>query len=230
MDTRYKILIVEDEEAIRMALEDDFRYEGYEVVTASGGPEGLASAMDPTLDLILLDVMLPDLSGFDICRTLRSKQINTPIIMLTAKSQEIDKVLGLDYGADDYVTKPFSSRELHARVKANLRRVHRLQGQENEETVFGDVRIDFNAQEAHKGGIPIALTYLEFRILKYFIDHAGKVVTRDDLLDEVWGEHVMVTLRTVDTHIVNLRRKIEDKPSEPKWIVSVRGAGYKFKA
>ena len=230
MDTRYKILIVEDEDAIRMALEDDFSYEGYDVATASGGPEGLARAMDPTLDLILLDVMLPEMSGFEICRTLRSRQIKTPIIMLTAKSQEIDKVMGLDYGADDYITKPFSSRELHARIKANLRRSRfiSLEAQVKAVYSFGDVEVDFHAHEVRKGGKPLSLTHMEFLILSYFIEYAGKVVTRDDLLDDVWGENVMVTVRTVDTHIVNLRKKIEDNSAEPKWILSIRGVGYKF--
>jgi DNA-binding response OmpR family regulator len=226
-----KILIVEDEDSIRMALEDDFSFEGYEVITAANGPDGLVKGKDESLDLILLDVMLPEMSGFEICKKLREKNVNTPIIMLTAKSQEIDKVLGLEYGADDYVTKPYSSRELHARVKSNLRRSKfNLAGDESLTNYsFGDCDVDFETYECKKNSNLLSLTTSEFLILKYLILNAGKVVKRQNLLDNVWGDDIIVTPRTIDTHVANLRKKIENNSANPDWILSVRGVGYKFK-
>ena len=224
-----KILIIEDEELIRMALEDDFRLENYEVMVASDGIEGLTKAADPDIDLIILDVMLPGMNGFDICKKLRSDGIRTPIIMLTAKGQEIDRVLGLEIGADDYVTKPFSPRELQSRVKAVLRRTEA--GPDNKAgNLFrsAGLEVDFRQYLCRKNGKEISLTTHEFELLKYLIRTRGRVITRDELLDEVWGKGVFVTPHTVDTHIANLRKKIEDDPSRPKLIFSIRGIGFKF--
>jgi len=224
-----KILIIEDEELIRMALEDDFRLEGYNVDSAGDGGAGYEKAQDPTLDLIILDIMLPEMNGFDICKKLRMQGINTPIIMLTAKGQEIDKVLGLEMGADDYVTKPFSPRELQARVKAIFRRVEN-NSNDSGDNVFTrkELKVDFLQYECYKNGQLINLTQHEFGLLKYLIKNIDRVVERDELLDEVWGDEVAVGPRTVDTHMANLRKKIEDNPSDPKLISSVRGVGYKI--
>ena len=224
------MLIVEDEEAIRMALEDDFSLEGYEVETAPDGLDGFNRARTGRFDIIILDIMLPEMSGFDVCRNLRNEGIRTPIIMLTARGQEIDRVVGLEMGADDYVTKPFSPRELQARVKAVLRRTVAGMGEKPEEQKFrfGDLEVDFLQYECHKKGKPVSLTSHEFDLLKYLVQNRGRVVNRDELLDEVWGRDVFVTPRTVDTHMANLRKKIEDAPSEPRMIISVRGVGYKL--
>lgn len=224
-----KILIIEDEESIRTALEDDFRIEDYDVVTACDGIEGLSKAADPDLSMIILDVMLPGMNGFDICKKLRSKGIRTPIIMLTAKGQEIDRVLGLEFGADDYVTKPFSPRELQARVKAVLRRMETGNDEGIENLFrFGGLEVNFSQYECRRNDIVINLTTHEFELLKYLIMNRGQVIPRNKLLDEVWGKDVFVTPHTIDTHIANLRQKIEDDPSGPKLIISVRGVGYKF--
>jgi DNA-binding response OmpR family regulator len=224
-----KILIVEDEEPIRIALEDDFRLENYEVIVATDGIEGLAKAADPVIDLIILDIMLPGMNGFDICKKLRSRGIRTPIIMLTARGQEIDRVVGLEIGADDYVTKPFSPRELQARVKAVLRRME--SGPDDRvENLFrsGGIEVDFREYICRKNGKEVSLTSHEFELLKYLILNRGKVIKRDELLDEVWGKDVFVTPHTIDTHMANLRKKIEDDPSRSRWIISIRGVGYKF--
>lgn len=224
-----RILIIEDEKAIRMALEDDFIAEGYQVDSANTGPVGLKKSSEPNHDIILLDIMLPEMDGFEVLKELRKRNVRTPIIMLTAKSLEIDKILGLEFGADDYVTKPFSPRELQARVKAVLRRVNKNRGLSSETKYsFGKIAVDFQKYECFKGDENILLTTLEFDLLKFLINHKGEVVSRDLILDEVWGTEVFVASRTVDTHILNLRKKIEDNPSEPKWIIGVRGRGYKF--
>ena len=226
-----KILIVEDDPAIQMALEDDFTYEGYHVDTAANGRMALDKGMDQSYDIILLDVMLPEMSGFDICKTLRTRNITTPIIMLTAKGQEIDKVLGLEFGADDYVTKPYSSRELHARVKAQLRRSSEWSkaiGPSSGTFSFGSMELNFDAHELYRSGVRVDLTPYEFDILKFLITHRGKVMSRNDLLDHVWGEDVIVSPRTIDTHVGNLRKKIEEDVAQPRWIKSVRGTGYIF--
>jgi len=224
-----RILIVEDEEPIRMALEDDFQLEGYKVETASNGLEGFEKAANTEIDLIILDIMLPGMNGFDVCKKLRSLGITTPIIMLTAKGQEIDKVLGLEFGADDYITKPFGTRELQARVKAILRRVENKS--ENEETecfrLMG-LEVDIRKYQCLKNGEKLNLTVHEFGLLKYFIQNKGRAINRDELLDEIWGKDVVVTPRVVDTHIANLRKKVEDDPGEPKLILSVHGFGYRF--
>ena len=224
-----KILIIEDEELIRMALEDDFRLEDYDVEVASDGIEGLAKAANPDIDLIILDIMLPGMNGFDICKKLRSQGIRTPVIMLTAKGQEIDRVVGLEIGADDYVTKPFSPRELQARVKAVLRRME-TEPDDKAANPFrsGGLEVDFRQYECRKNGKEVSLTAHEFGLLKYLIRNRGKVITRDELLDEVWGKDVFVTPHTIDTHMANLRKKIEDDPSRPRFIISIRGVGYKF--
>jgi two-component system, OmpR family, alkaline phosphatase synthesis response regulator PhoP len=224
-----RILIIEDDRNIRMALEDDFKFEGYQVNTAIAGPEGLDKALDLNLDLIILDLMLPELNGLEICKELRRLDIGTPIIMLTAKSQEFDKVLGLELGADDYITKPFSPFELHARVKALLRRSEIRNHQTNAATIkIGPFELDPSKYLFKKNSEPVQLTTIEFAMMKLLMQHAGHVIKRDDILRSVWGEEVYVTPRTVDTHIANLRRKIEDDPDQAHWITGIRGAGYKF--
>jgi len=224
-----KILIIEDARNIRMALEDDFTFEGYKVETASTGPEGLEKALDLDLDVILLDLMLPELDGLEICKELRRRNIGTPIIMLTAKSQEFDKVLGLELGADDYITKPFSTFELHARVKALLRRSE-IRDQQTAATCIqlGPFELDPSKYEFTKKGESVQLTTIEFALMKMLMQHAGHVLKRDDILSSIWGEEVYITSRTVDTHIANLRKKIENDPDQSHWITGIRGVGYKF--
>ncbi|MFQ6615152.1 MAG: response regulator transcription factor [Fidelibacterota bacterium] len=224
-----RILIIEDDESILMGLEDDLTLEGYEVLTATDGVTGLTMAKEKPLDLIILDIMLPGLDGFEVCKQIRGAQIVTPVLMLTARGQEVDKVLGLELGADDYVTKPFSPRELLARVRAIFRRVERTQ-QKVKLCRFGDVEVDFRKYEVKKGNRAVYLTSLEFALLRFFCDRKEEVLSRDMILDEVWGEDVYVTSRTVDTHVAHLRKKIEDNPAEPRHILGVRGVGYKFQA
>lgn len=224
-----KILIIEDEESILMALSDDLSLEGYEVACAKDGLEGLKMAKQERYDLIILDIMLPKMDGFEVCQQLRQAGVGIPILMLTAKSQEVDKVLGLELGADDYVTKPFSPRELIARVKAILRRVKGTQQQMNV-FHFDDVEINFKKYEVRKKGQPVYLTSLEFSLIGFLIKNKGKVVDRTTILDEVWGRDVYVLPKTVDTHIGHLRKKIEDDPSNPKHIIGIRSRGYKFTA
>ena len=223
-----KILIIEDEESVLMALEDDLRIDGYQVSSAKDGLKGFSMAKEQGYDLIILDIMLPEMNGFEVCRQLRQTGITTPILILTAKSQEVDKVLGLELGADDYVTKPFSPRELRARVNALFRRVKQTQ-QGIDLYHFGNVNVDFKKYEAEKEGRPIYLTALEFALLHFLIKNKDQVVSRDSILDKVWGNDVYVYPRTIDTHIANLRKKIEDDPENPKYIIGVRSVGYKFK-
>ncbi len=222
-----KILVIEDEESILMALEDDLTYEGYQVETAMDGLKGVSLAEKNTYDLIILDIMLPGMDGYEICKKLRAGGLPTPILMLTAKSQEIDKVLGLELGADDYVTKPFSPRELQARVKALLRRSD-LNSSAPEKIRFGDVEVDFKKYEMKKSGRAVYLTSLEYDLLRYLITHRGEVVSRDDILDAVWGRDIYINPRTVDKHVSSLRKKLEDDPSSPRYIIGIRGVGYKF--
>lgn len=222
-----KVLIVEDDQAMAVALRDGFTYEGYTVQVARDGAAGLRLATEKGLDLVILDVMLPRMSGLDVCKQLRSVGNSTPIIMLTARGQEIDKVLGLKTGADDYVTKPFSFLELMARVEAVLRRAQRP-AETIERVQFGDVDLNFKAFEATKSGFPLELSPREFKIMKYFIEHRGEVVTRDQLLDAVWGYDGLPLTRTVDMHIAKLRQKIEDTPGDPRFIITVHRCGYKF--
>ena len=228
MSTR--VLIVEDDEAMSVALRDGFQYEGYAVTLARDGEAGLKLATAETPDLILLDVMLPRMTGLDICRQLRSSGNAVPIIMLTARGQEIDKVLGLKLGADDYITKPFGFMELLARAEAVLRRARPpIATTETPETYrFGDVVIDFKRHEARKGGEEIDLSPREFQLLAYFIQHRGEIVTRETLLDTVWDYNAIPFTRTVDMHIAKLRKKVEDNPADPKHVITVHRLGYKF--
>jgi DNA-binding response OmpR family regulator len=221
-----RILIVEDDPAMSVALRDGFEFEKYAVDMAADGDEGLRLANRGDHDLVVLDVMLPKKSGLDVCKELRRNGSRTPVIMLTARGQEIDKIVGLKLGADDYVTKPFSFIELLARVEAVLRRVQRPKPKDD--FVFGDVMLDFRTYQASKSGTPIELTPREFRILRYFIDHADQVVSRDALLNHVWGYDSSAFTRTVDTHMARLRQKVENVPSEPKHLLTVHRVGYKF--
>ncbi len=222
-----KVLIVEDDEAMAVALRDGFNYEGFTVSMARDGAAGLKLAGENTHDLVILDVMLPKISGLEILKRLREQGHQVPVIMLTARGQEIDKVLGLKLGADDYVTKPFSFMELMARVEAILRRASGFTG-ETETYQFGDVKLNFKTFEAFKDGQPIRLSPREFKILQYLVQHRGEVLPRDRLLDAVWGYSNTPFTRTVDMHIAKLRKKIEDLPGDPRWILTVHGVGYKF--
>ncbi len=224
------VLIVEDDEATAVALRDGFDYEGYRVTMARDGAAGLSLAEEGQPDLILLDVMLPRMTGLEVCRQLRRQGVRIPIIMLTARGQEIDKIRGLRLGADDYVTKPFSFMELLARAEAVLRRTASwsAEGEEDAEYRLGDLTIDFKRHEVEKNGEPIVLSPREFRLLEFFIQHRGEVVTREQLLDAVWGYNVIPFTRTVDTHIAKLRKKIEDHPSNPQLLITVHRLGYKL--
>lgn len=222
-----KVLIIEDEPNMVLGLKDSCEYEGYEVAVARNGKEGLEKATTEKPDIILLDVMLPLMSGIDVCRTLRTRGIETPILMLTARSQEIDKVIGLEVGADDYVTKPFSIKELLARIRAHLRRASK-QVVDIESFSFGDVELNFKKYAARKGGEALELSAREFEILRYLIRRRGEIVTRDQLLDEVWGYRSTPVTRTVDNHIARLRQKIEQDPSDPHHIITVHRIGYRF--
>ncbi|MFC2096754.1 response regulator transcription factor [Bacteroidota bacterium] len=224
-----KILVVEDEELIRMALEDDLSLEGYLIDSAEDGLTGYEKAKNSDVDLIILDVMLPEMNGFDVCRKLRMDGIKTPIIMLTAKGQEIDRVLGLEMGADDYVTKPFSPRELQARIKALFRTIDFVTADPIKNVYeIRDLKIDFLQYECYKNGELINLTKHEFDLLKCLINNGERVIDRNELLDKVWGVDIIVSPRTIDTHLANLRKKIEDDPADPRIILSVRGVGYKI--
>jgi DNA-binding response OmpR family regulator len=221
-----RILIVEDETDIASILADDLGVEGHDVTIAPDGESALRLAREQTCDLILLDLMLPHKDGFEVCRELRRARIQTPIIMLTAKTQEAEKILGLELGADDYVTKPFSPRELRARIKAVLRRF-----QDDERPgiyCFADFCVDFDRGELRRGNHSLDATPLEFKLLMAFIRRKGRVLTRQQLIEEAWGSDTFVTDRVVDAHIVNLRRKIEPQPNSPRYLLSVRGIGYRF--
>jgi DNA-binding response OmpR family regulator len=220
-----RILVVEDEPGIAFGLQLDLKNEGYDVEIESDGESALARARKGAFDLILLDVMLPGKDGFEVCRELRRGGSKTPVIILTAKTQEAEKVLGLEIGADDYVTKPFSPRELRARIKAALRR-----SAEDDVPIyrFGDAEVDFGRCELRRAGKPVVLTALEFKLLAAFVRNGGKLLRREQLLDLVWGPGAFVTDRVVDNHVVTLRKKVEPEPSAPRFIVSVRGLGYRF--
>ena len=224
---RTRILIVEDDPAMVAGLRDNFEYEGYEVISADDGVVGLERAMADDPDLVVLDVMMPRMSGLDVCKQLKAKRPSVPIIMLTARGQEIDKVVGLELGADDYVTKPFSVRELMARVKAVLRRVS-PQAAVLEVYRFSDVEVNIRSHEVRRAGKPVELSAKEFALLTYFISHPVETLSRDRLLDAVWGYENYPNTRTVDTHIVHLRQKLETNPEEPRFILTVHGCGYKF--
>ncbi len=222
-----RILIVEDEPGIAFALETDLRTEGYDVALATTGDQAITAARAETFQLILLDVMLPGKDGFEVCRELRRAGLRTPIILLTAKAQEAEKVMGLELGADDYVTKPFSPRELRARIKAVLRR-----GVEEETEIyrFDAIEVDFARCEVRQAGIPLDLSALEFKLLTAFIKSRGRVLSREQLLDAAWGHGVSLNDRVVDNHIVSLRRKIEPDPTRPRYFLNIRGMGYRFDA
>ena len=229
-----KILIVEDEEIIRIGLRDNFELENYQVETAEDGEDAIRKADEMHPDLVILDLMLPKKSGFEVCRYLRKKHPNIFIIMLTAKTEETSKVTGLEMGADDYVTKPFSILELLARVKAFLRRVPQPGAPSSTDTPdvveFKGIRLDFKRFEASRNGEEIELSTREFQLLRYFYQRRGDVILREDILQDIWGYTAdnMPTTRTIDNHIVKLRQKLEDDPADPTLILSIRGAGYKF--
>ncbi|HTZ31209.1 MAG TPA: response regulator transcription factor [Methylomirabilota bacterium] len=222
-----KVLIVEDEPNMVAGLRDNFEYEGFRVATAMDGVEGLEKALQDSPDLVILDVMMPRMSGLDVCRQLKAKRPSIPIIMLTARGQEVDKVVGLELGADDYVTKPFSIRELLARVKAVLRRSQTLP-KEQDRYSFGDVEVNLRSYQVLRDGKPIEFSSKEFDLLKHFLCHPGETLSRDRLLDEVWGYENFPTTRTVDAHIVRLRQKLEPVPDQPRFFLTVHGVGYKF--
>jgi len=222
-----RLLVVEDEPGIAFALETDLRSEGYDVAVVTTGDEASRRARTESFDLVLLDVMLPGKDGFEVCREIRRAGVRTPIILLTAKSQEAEKVMGLELGADDYVTKPFSPRELRARIKAALRRA----APESPDVFrFGDSEVDFARCEVRRGGTAIDLTALEFKLLSVFVRSRGRVLTREQLLDAAWGRDVSLNDRVVDNHIVSLRRKIEPDPARPRFLLNIRGLGYRFDA
>jgi DNA-binding response OmpR family regulator len=224
----FKILLIEDEPAMQLGLKDNLELESYTVDLASDGAVGLSKIQTNTYDLVLLDVMLPKLSGFDVCKKAREAGIVTPIILLTARGEEIDKVLGLELGADDYITKPFSVRELLARVKAHLRRSKSTPLQKSQGTELGRLKIDFSAYRAEENGVEVKLSHKEFEILAYLHQTKGQIVSRYDLLEKVWGYDEQPTTRTVDNFIVRLRQKIEVNPNQPKVILTVHGTGYKL--
>ncbi len=221
------ILIIEDDPAILKGLEETLGEDHYRVLTAADGEKGLALAKKENTDLVILDVMLPGKDGFEICRELRGAGIDVPILFLTSRKEEVDRVLGLELGADDYMTKPFSLRELKARVRARLRRTTEIR-RDLEEYSFGDVHIDFRKHEVIRGSASVKLSARELDVLKYFIQREGEVVTRDALLDEVWGYDTFPTTRTVDNYILTIRKKIERDPAHPEHLVTIHTAGYKF--
>ncbi|HTY10248.1 MAG TPA: response regulator transcription factor [Bacteroidota bacterium] len=221
------ILLVEDEPEMQKGLRDNLEFEGYKVDIAGGGKEGLKRILNHTYDLVLLDVMLPEMSGFDVCKRAREKGVRVPIVMLTAKGEEVDKVLGLELGADDYITKPFSLRELLARIKAVLRRKEggsELPGK----TKIGNLELDFSTYEATKRGKAVEMTSKEFEILRFLWQHQNQAVTRDALLTNVWGYDESISSRTVDNFIAKLRQKIEPSSSKPRHIITIHGTGYKL--
>jgi len=224
-----RILLIEDEPGLQLTLSDRLRSEGYEVETAGNGEEGFTRATEESFDLILLDIMLPDKSGFDVCRDLRQAGREMPILMLTARAQVADKVVGLKLGADDYLTKPFENLELLARIEALLRRsAASATGHSVDAYAFGGVTIDFRKAEVERDGNPVSLSAREFQLLRYFIENRGNVLSRDELLNNVWGYDAMPSTRTVDVHVAWLRQKVEANPRHPEYIRTVHGMGYKF--
>ena len=224
-----RILLIEDDLAILRGLKDNLEYESYEVLTANDGEQGYSLVKEKKPDLIILDLMLPKMSGYELCRKVRDDGNTTPILMLTARGEEVDRVLGLDLGADDYVTKPFSVPELLARIRAIFRRIHQSKSEELPNKIkFSQISIDFKRFEAHKAGQHIELSRKEFGILRLLAARAGEVVTREELLDEVWGYDQYPTTRTVDNHIALLRSKLENDPAKPRYLITVHGVGYKL--
>ena len=227
----YKILIVEDEPDMRLGLKDNLEFDGYEVDSAENGKDGYEKIIKNNYDLVLMDVMMPEMSGFEVCKQIRKEGINVPVILLTAKGEEIDKVRGLEIGADDYITKPFSLRELLARVKAVLRRApeHNAQVEKkNSKIQIGLLTVDFSTFIAISKNKPVQMSHKEFELLHYLWDKRNAVVTRDDLLNKIWGYEESPTTRTVDNFIVRLRQKIEKDPERPHYIITVHGIGYKL--
>lgn len=221
------ILIIEDDASILRGLKDNLEYEGYRVIAETNGKKGLMLALEKTVDLLLLDIMLSGLNGYEICRKLKKEKPGLPIIMLTARGSEMDKVSGLDTGADDYITKPFSLPELLARLRAAFRRT-KEESYAPEFYSFGNITLDFKKIQAFAGDKEINLSAREFAIMEYLIKHEGEAVHRHDLLNEVWGFEALPTTRTVDNFILDLRKKLEQNPSKPKYIVGIRGIGYRF--
>lgn len=222
-----RILIVEDEPNIRLGLKDNLEFEGYQVSVATDGKQGLAKIEEDSYDLVLLDVMLPELSGFDVCKIIREKGIKTPLILLTAKGEEIDKVLGLELGADDYVTKPFGLRELLARIKAVLRRGKGTLP-DKKEILIGRLQVNFSAYSSQSDNKRVKMSHKEFEILKYLWENRNQTVSRYQLLEDIWGYNEQPTTRTVDNFILKLRQKVETNPEDPKIILTVHGVGYKL--
>jgi two-component system alkaline phosphatase synthesis response regulator PhoP len=222
-----RILVVEDEPALALTLSDRLRSEGHEVAVENDGDAAFEAARVGSFDLVMLDLALPGRSGLDVCRDLRREGVDTPILMLTARAELTDKVVGLKLGADDYLTKPFEMMELLARVEALLRRSGRALAGPGA-YAFGDVRVDFRKAEVWRDGVPVALSALEYKLLAYLIERRGVVLSRDELLDRVWGYDATPTTRTVDVHVAALRQKIEPNPSKPRWILTVHGLGYRF--
>lgn len=224
-----RILLIEDEPGLVMTLSDRLRSEGYAVESAHDGDTGLARAVGEPFDMIILDVMLPRRNGFDVCRDLRGRGVQTPTIMLTARGQIVDKVLGLKLGADDYLAKPFDMFELLARVEALLRRAPSAAPINSVDSYqFANIRIDFRCTEVTRDGQPVELSALEFRLLRYLIGRRGETISRDELLNEVWGYNAIVSTRTVDVHVAWLRQKLEPQPRHPQYLLTVHGVGYKF--
>jgi two-component system alkaline phosphatase synthesis response regulator PhoP len=229
-----RVLVIEDEPGLVMALTQRLSSEGYEIETATDGAQGLALGLNEPFDVIVLDLMLPRKNGFDVCRDLRQRGVNTPVIMLTARGQVVDRVVGLKLGADDYLTKPFAMMELLARIEALLRRTTASPplagvGRSSSDVYqFGAVRVDFRRTMVTRNNNAVNISAREFKLLRYLIEHPGATVSRDELLNEVWGYNSMTTTRTVDVHISSLRQKIEEDPRHPKAIVTIHGFGYKF--
>jgi DNA-binding response OmpR family regulator len=222
-----RILVIDDEPQMLLGLRDNLELDGYEVLTAADGEEGLAKALSTQPDLVILDLMLPRKSGFDVCRELRARAVGTPIVMLTARSQETDKVLGLELGADDYLTKPFSIAELLARIRAVLRRTGAT-GTPPEQCRIGQLEVNFRTHQARHGDERVLLTARELELLRYFVSRKGEVVTRDQILADVWGYEEATTTRTIDNFVAKLRQKIEPEPHQPRHLLTVHGMGYKY--
>ncbi len=223
-----KILMIEDEQALRRALKDAFEYHGYSVIMAADGESGLKYAESERPDLVILDVMLPGIDGFEVCKRLRASGFSAPVLMLTARSEEIDRVVGLEIGADDYIVKPFSTRELIARVKAHLRRSSNDVAASFSRVTFGDVAVDFAGSTVSRSGVPVTLTSTELTILRLLVERKNEVVSREQIMNAVWGYESFPESRAVDTHILNLRHKLEIDSGKPKYIITVHGLGYKF--
>jgi two-component system alkaline phosphatase synthesis response regulator PhoP len=223
-----RLLLVEDEPGLVLTLSDRLAAEGYDVTTVGDGDAAVEEASRGLYDVILLDVMLPGRDGFEVCRSLRQRGVSSAIVMLTARGQLVDRVVGLKLGADDYLTKPFEMAELLARLEAVLRRAPALAASGGDRYRFGSVHVDFRRAEVTKDAVPVELSALEFKLLRYFIEHRGATLSRDELLNEVWGYDAMPSTRTVDVHVAWLRQKLEDHPRRPQFILTVHGLGYKF--